>query len=140
MISHESKSSKHTWRLALGHRKSLRGLAFGLVVLGFCVFGWGLRYKLSLYDPPHSVNHRMPAAKLLCSKECGDSVDVHLRPVSRTELPSTFSTIGLAFIFLAGSRLWLGQSTRQTALIRKRRIPSLIPRLAFSIRPPPSLH
>jgi hypothetical protein len=110
------------------------------VVLGFCVFGWGLRYKLSLYDPPHSVNHRMPEAKLLCSKECGDLVDIHLRTSSGPELPPAFSSIVLAFVFFMGFRLWLGQSVRQAALVRKRRTSSSVPRLAFSIRPPPSRH
>ena len=42
-----------------------------LVLLGlaFCVFMWGLQYKLSLYDAPHSISHQMPAAKLLSRDE-----------------------------------------------------------------------
>jgi len=47
----------------------VRVFAFGLVLLGLCVFAWGLRYKLSLYAPPHSIAHRMPAAKLLIGKD-----------------------------------------------------------------------
>jgi hypothetical protein len=46
-------------------RPALRALAIGLACLGMCVFAWGLRYKLSLYDPPGAGAHHMPAAKLL---------------------------------------------------------------------------
>jgi len=40
---------------------------FTLLFLGlaFCVFSWGLQYKLSLYDPPQAVSHTIPEAKLL---------------------------------------------------------------------------
>lgn len=47
----------------------LRALAIGLAFLGLCVFAWGLKYKLSLYDPPHSISRHMPAAKLLAGNE-----------------------------------------------------------------------
>jgi len=33
--------------------------------LAFCVFSWGLQYKLSLYDPPQAISHEIPQAKLL---------------------------------------------------------------------------
>lgn len=42
-------------------------LAFlGLAVF---VFTWGLQYKLSLYDPPKSVSHQIPQAKLISEDE-----------------------------------------------------------------------
>jgi hypothetical protein len=47
----------------------LRLLGLCLVLLGVCVFAWGLRYKLSLYDAPHSIARQMPHAKLLTSRE-----------------------------------------------------------------------
>jgi hypothetical protein len=37
--------------------------------VAFSVFLWGLRYKVSLYDPPQASSHQMPAAKLLTGKE-----------------------------------------------------------------------
>ena len=37
--------------------------------LAICVFTWGLRYKLSLYDPPQAVSHAIPKAKLLTRDE-----------------------------------------------------------------------
>lgn len=44
-------------------------LTLVLLGLAFCVFTWGLQYKLSLYDAPHSISHQMPAAKLLSRDE-----------------------------------------------------------------------
>ncbi len=62
----------------------IRTRAFSLPALflgvGLCVFAWGLRYKLSLYDPPHSASHNIPIAKLL----------------SKDELPETLRPTGLA--------------------------------------------
>ena len=47
----------------------LSKLTLLLAGLAFCVFTWGLQYKLSLYDAPHSISHQMPAAKLLSRDE-----------------------------------------------------------------------
>jgi hypothetical protein len=42
-----------------------------LVVLGLAlaVFTWGLQYKLSLYDLPHTNSEQIPTAKLLSQNE-----------------------------------------------------------------------
>jgi hypothetical protein len=37
--------------------------------LSLLVFAWGLGYKLSLYDPPQAVSHKIPQAKLLSKNE-----------------------------------------------------------------------
>ena len=37
--------------------------------LAFCVFAWGLQYKLSLYDPPQAASDKIPQAKLLSKNE-----------------------------------------------------------------------
>jgi hypothetical protein len=45
---------------------------FGMLAflgLAFCVFAWGLQYKLSLYDPPQTASHQIPQAKLLSRDE-----------------------------------------------------------------------
>jgi hypothetical protein len=49
-------------------RTSIR-VVMGIVVLALAVFGWGVRYKLSLYDPPGSISTHMTHAKLLSQKE-----------------------------------------------------------------------
>jgi hypothetical protein len=50
-----------------------RGCAFllplGLLMLSMAVFGWGLQYKLSLYQGKDSITHLAPEAKLLSQKE-----------------------------------------------------------------------
>ena len=46
------------------HRTSSR-LSMLFVLLGVCVFVWGLGYKLSLYETQTSSIHRIPEAKLL---------------------------------------------------------------------------
>lgn len=38
-------------------------LSFGLLTLSMAVFGWGLQYKLSLYQGENSVAHLTPEAK-----------------------------------------------------------------------------
>jgi len=43
--------------------------ALAFIGLAFCVFMWGLQYKLSLYDPPQAVSHQAPHAKLLTNEE-----------------------------------------------------------------------
>src|ERR1700761_6298316 len=62
---HDRYRSKVTVSHPLELRKqtpTLRALAIGLACLGVCVFAWGLKYKLSLYDPPQSSSHHMAAA------------------------------------------------------------------------------
>jgi hypothetical protein len=43
--------------------------ALNVLLIGLTVFGWGLYYKLSLYQAPQSVTHLAPHAKLLSQKE-----------------------------------------------------------------------
>ena len=38
-------------------------------MLCMAIFGWGLQYKLSLYEGSKSISHLAPAAKLLSQKE-----------------------------------------------------------------------
>jgi hypothetical protein len=41
----------------------------GLLMLCMAIFGWGLQYKLSLYQGSKSISHLTPVAKLLSQKE-----------------------------------------------------------------------
>jgi hypothetical protein len=74
----ELVSASHRCRLALhglsvqlmtkrGHT-SIR-VVMGIVFLALAVFGWGVKYKTSLYDPPGSISSHMSHAKLLSQKE-----------------------------------------------------------------------
>ena len=50
-------------------RPNLSRFSFVFLGLAISVFAWGLQYKLSLYDPPHSTSHEIPEAKLLSRNE-----------------------------------------------------------------------
>src|ERR1700733_656481 len=53
----------------LTRRRFSQLIALAALLLGFAVFGWGLGYKLSLYDLPGSPSTHMAQAKLLSQKE-----------------------------------------------------------------------
>jgi hypothetical protein len=80
----------------------MRVFAFGLVLLGMCVFAWGLKYKLSLYDPPHSISHHMPAAKLLAGKEKIALPAVDWRVATAPGAPLALVPFAMAFLALMG--------------------------------------
>lgn len=67
-------------RLALNNyikkREFSRARVLVFLGLAFCVFTWGLQYKLSLYDPPQSLPHQVPNAKLLTNEEQARMADV----------------------------------------------------------------
>ena len=88
------------------NRSGLRTLAFGLVVLGLCVFAWGLKYKLSLYDPPRATSHHMAEAKLLPGKERGAaSLDAILKAAGNPIPPGTIGTLVLVLFTLTAAVL-----------------------------------
>jgi hypothetical protein len=95
-----------SWHNQVSRRKGLRALACALVFLGICVFAWGLRYKLSLYDPPHSVSHRMPAAKLLTGRERTLVPPLNLYRDAGSAGPTILVALTLAFVFLRSALLF----------------------------------
>ncbi|MGC2636961.1 MAG: hypothetical protein WA294_07265 [Acidobacteriaceae bacterium] len=121
------------------HRRGLRVLAFALVLLGICVFAWGLRYKLSLYDAPHAIGQRVPAAKLLTGKERSALPVVDLRHAPSPAAPLALTGMAMAFFVLMGAKLFPGFSVRMP----QRDIVSIgLPRAllqAHFTRPPPRL-
>ena len=121
----------------LGHSRGVRGLAFGLVFLGFCVFGWGLRYKLSLYYPPNSIQHRMAEAKLLSGNERAALVAVDLRRMAAPARPLPLTTFAVAFLLVLITRPWVSPFLRRPAFDSSSGSPQFVPRLSSSIRPPP---
>jgi hypothetical protein len=106
------------------------------VLLAVCVFAWGLKYKLSLYDPPRAVSHNMPAAKLLAGKERSvplAGAQLRVNPV----VPPLLSTLAVAFLALAAakSRVGFGGWIGRSSTLR------IVPACARSgnsfVRPPP---
>jgi hypothetical protein len=75
--------------------------------LAFCVFAWGLQYKLSLYDPPQTASHQIPMAKLLSRDEQSSTVEhpLVIRTKTSTSVIYTASTAVFLILFLAISML-----------------------------------
>src|ERR1035437_7519485 len=74
---------------------------FGMLAflgLAFCVFAWGLQYKLSLYDPPQTASHQIPKAKLLSRDEQSSTVE-HLL-VIRTKTSTSVIYTAPTAVFL----------------------------------------
>lgn len=117
----------------------LRALAFGLVLLGVCVFAWGLRYKLSLYDPPHAISRHMPEAKLVTGKQRGPLASVNLRSSGNAGSALALSTFALAFFVLLGVKMWPGVLYWASGFQGLRLAPQCDAAMACFIRPPPCL-
>lgn len=112
----------------------MRVFAFSLVLLGVCVFAWGLRYKLSLYDPPHSVSQHMPAAKLLAGKEPITQPAVNFRTAPAPVAPLALVCLALA---LVGLGFRPGMGGKGLLLAPARRTAERAALAAHFTRPPP---
>jgi hypothetical protein len=112
-------------------------LPLGLLMLSLAVFGWGLQYKLSLYQAKNSIAHSTPEAKLLSQKE---------RPATTqavdTRTPEGPGFLGFtAFVLLAVASLLRPAAGRYLRIEgRERSRASRPPCLqALFFRPPPVL-
>lgn len=120
-------------------RKGLRILAFGLVLLGVCVFAWGLKYKLSLYDPPQAVSHEMPAAKLLTGREQAATPVVNLHQAAWPETPVILSSLALVFLVLLRAMVWPPSSEWAPGFRGARRAPEFAAIIVRFNLPPPAV-
>ena len=122
----------------IGRRRGVRALAFGLALLGLCVFAWGLRYKLSLYDPPHSIASHMPEAKLLSGRERVGVQGLNLRRAAPGAMPFFLNaSVSVAFAppalrLSSGPRAWAELVSRVSHFPGSGRDAPLF------VRPPPS--
>ena len=75
--------------------------------LAFCLFAWGLQYKLSLYDPPEAASHHVPTAKLLSKNEQSSCTESPLVVLTRTttKIIYTISTVVALILLLVLSIL-----------------------------------
>jgi hypothetical protein len=109
--------SESIWELGLLlFRNSRRAflLALGLLVLSAAVFGWGLQYKLSLYQRKDAVSHQMPEAKLLSQKERPATIQSVSNVSSERPAISLFPV--LIFTFAASGLLQTARYTRVGSL------------------------
>jgi hypothetical protein len=119
------------------------GLFGSLAFLGlaFCVFAWGLEYKLSLYDPPQTSSHQIPKAKLLSRDEQSSTAEhpLVIRTKTSTRVIYTAPTAVFLFLLLAISLLNPQASKRVEHLARKLlNLHRAILNTLF-VRPPPHL-
>jgi hypothetical protein len=109
-------------------------LPLGFLMLSLAVFGWGLQYKLSLYQGKDSITHQAPVAKLLSQKE---------RPATAQTLDARFPEVPAftAFVFVAMASLLRLAATRylRTGSIERSRPPRPPCLQALFFRPPPVL-
>jgi hypothetical protein len=115
----------------------VRAFAFGLVLLGVCVFAWGLRYKLSLYSPPHSIARCMPAAKLLTGKERPAIPAVDLQRSANDGHLAMVALVGLALVALTRAQLAASRSSQLLAPAAGRLLTACMVRGPAFTRPPP---
>lgn len=112
-------------------------LALGFLMLSASVFGWGLQYKLSLYEGRGSVSHQLPEAKLLSQKERpATSQTIDARPAELPAIP-TFPILIIAAL-VSGLFQAAARYVRIGSLERSRPpLPACLQAIFF--RPPPVL-
>ena len=112
-------------------------LSFGLLTLSMAVFGWGLQYKLSLYQANSSIAHLTPEAKLLSQKERPLVAQVqNTRPVE----PPAFPVFpALLMVTLAASLCHAATRYTRIGSVEKSRAPLPACVHAIFCRPPPVL-
>ena len=77
-----------------------RMATFTCVALAFCLFAWGLQYKLSLYDPPEAASHHVPTAKLLSKNEQSSFTESPLVVRTRTSTRVIYAVATAVFFIL----------------------------------------
>jgi hypothetical protein len=112
-------------------------LPLGLLMLSMAIFGWGLQYKLSLYQGKSSIAHLIPEAKLLSQKERPLVGQVQsTRPIE----PPAFPVFpALLMVTLAAALCQAGARYTRTGSTERSRapLPACVHVLFF--RPPPVL-
>lgn len=112
-------------------------ISFGLLTLSMAVFGWGLQYKLSLYQAKSSAAHLTPEAKLLSQKERPLVGPVQTtRPV---EPPAFPFFPALLMVALAAVSCQAAARYTRTGSLEKSRAPLPACVHAIFFRPPPVL-
>jgi len=119
------------------HIVSIR-LSILLVMLGMCVFLWGLGYKLSQYDLHQRTLHRIPEAKLLSKNEDASATDGTRQVLAKAEPQNHLESVSLVFAIAA--TVWT--STTSVSSLRREfeitdHVSSVMACFALYFRPPP---
>jgi len=113
--------------------------AVGILIVAFAVFGWGLHYKMSLYDSPSSHSTAVPHAKLLSQKERpAASTDAgSIRLQSQRQPPSIFYPRVVLSANLTGLPIAAPRWTQTWPTVWNARQRQIATTNFFSFRPPP---
>jgi hypothetical protein len=109
--------------------------------LALAVFGWGIKYKISLYDPPGSVSTHMSQAKLLSQKErpvSSGNLDPVRPPLLQPQTSIAYPMFLIAAVVLGScftASLWMLTEVADDGSYQQRWSNSIY----FSFRPPPAL-
>jgi hypothetical protein len=124
------------FRNSSGSRRAVL-LPLGLLMLSLAVFGWGLQYKLSLYQAKTSIAHLTPEAKLLSQKE--RPATTRALGARTPEVPAFLAFA--AFVFVAMASLLRQAAARyvRTGSTERSRPPRPPCLQALFFRPPPVL-
>jgi hypothetical protein len=131
--------SVQVYRISPRNRRRAFLLPFSFLMLSMAVFGWGLQYKLSLYQSKDSVSHLAPEAKLLSQKErptTGQALSA--RPTELPPLPFSPALLGVTLASAPGLFQSDARYVRTGSLEGSRApMPPCVKGLFF--RPPPVL-
>ena len=127
-------------RFTIKDRRTFTVNMLGILFLALAVFGWGLQYKLSLYDPPGSVTTSTPQAKLLSQKERpavvrDASLVQHETPQGDSPIYGSVCLSIFAALVLHLGRLLRTRSLPSHEAVQKQRVAAFP---FFSFRPPPA--
>jgi hypothetical protein len=128
-------------KLHVTSRTGLPQLTFFLLGVAVAVFTWGLQYKLSLYDPPQSISHEIPQAKLLSKDQqatIGESALLSVNTSTR-RVYALFWTMLLIFLLVFNRLNVPAAGPMERAAKLPWRISRRASLNAFFFRPPPSL-
>jgi len=113
--------------------------AVGILIVALAVFGWGLQYKMSLYNSPSDHSTAIPHAKLLSQKERpAASTDTDwIRLESQRQPSSIFYPSGELAACLAGLQIATPRWVRTWSSLWSARLRQVAATSFFSFRPPP---
>jgi hypothetical protein len=114
--------------------RRLKQLPLAMLLLAFAVFGWGLHYKLTLYEQAAPVQASEPAAKLLSERERGPAKANPAAAESAKPLLDAVHVIPAVMVLIPK----LICSSRFRVFAEKRKAFSVLFEKSLFIRPPPA--
>jgi energy-converting hydrogenase Eha subunit F len=128
-------------RINLTSRHRSIAAVLGVLVLILALFGWGLQYKLSLYERPGGHPSPMPHAKLLSQKERPSSSNTVglVNPVDPQPQSPVFSPALVIAAILIGSYIVMFLRMLITTLVSDSGQLRSAASNYFAFRPPPAI-